>query len=227
MKWFKWDSLSTLAVAMLATAVGFVIVAAVYAHDRIPEPVVDYYKNSVWLVSGIGKYGTTFHVSPTFLITNKHVVDGMKTAVISRSNSTIRAEVEVVAVSEVYDLALLHCAACVDMNPVIPIIEDHWFELGEVSYGGGYANALLGIHQGHLQSFNYRNTRMVTNSHMAPGDSGGPEIVVEEDGQIRLAGVRSAVRQLESGLLVFHHGSLEPAGGVRGFLRRMEVPGYD
>ncbi len=182
------------------------------ALENIPENVVDYYEDSVWAVSAPTGGGSAFHISPTFLITNAHVA-----AILPKGrghiwrNSSLRDyEVEVVAVSQVYDLAVLYCPLCINMTPKLLKVEGHWFQLGEATYGGGYGFGILAIHAGYIQSFNWWMGSNITDTIAQPGDSGSPQIVVDEDGGLRLVGVRTA--KMDHTVLII------PAGAVRGFL---------
>ena len=206
----KWMKSIALALALLA--------GPAVAHEGIPEQVLDYYDTSVWnVVSSNGYGGSAFNVSPTFLVTNKHVADIMVDGrgMMTRGAASYWRYVEVVAVSDTNDLALLYCWSCASLDTTLLTIEDHFFEIGEVTYGGGYGYGTLGIHEGYTQSFDYDFYMPVTDTIAHPGDSGSPQIVVEDDGSLRLVGVRTM--GLDRYLL------LESAGSVAGFLRGLEL----
>ncbi len=217
----SWKAKGKAAIAALLTigVLSMCVPEPVRAHGSIPDVIVDYYEDSVWAVSTPTGGGSAFHISPTFLVTNKHVADILPfgTGSIYKNTSLLRHQVEVVAVSEVYDLAVLYCATCSDMTPTLLTVEDHWFELGEATYGGGYGLGHLAIHAGYIQSFNYYIHGIMTDTIVKPGDSGSPEIVIEDDGSLRLVGVRSMRRD--------YFALLQPAGAVAGFIRRIGL-GY-
>lgn len=187
-----------------------------HALENIPPVVVEYYEESVWSVSSFNGGGSAFHISPTFLITNKHVAklleaDGAQGR-IWRTTSLRDHDVEVVAVSQVYDLAVLYCATCIDLNPPLLTIKDRYFPIGTATYGGGYGYGLFAIHAGYIGSFNWWTYSITTDTIAQPGDSGSSQIVVNGDGSLSLVGVRTAG--------IDHVVLLEPAGAVAGFLRR-------
>lgn len=189
--------------------------APAHALEDIPPAVVDYFEDSVWSVFSREGGGSAFHISPTFLLTNKHVANILtKGNGKMYKNTTLKTmDVEVVAVSQLYDMAVLYCAECIHMTPKILKIEQRWFPLGQATYGGGYGYGLLAIHAGYIQSFNFWTTSITTDTIAQPGDSGSPQIVVNEDGSFSLVGIRTAA--LRSTVL------LEPAGAVRGFIQRI------
>ncbi len=217
-KWLKkYKQAIAISIFILATATAIMLPPKLQALENIPPVVVDYYEDSVWAVSTPIGGGSAFHISPTFLMTNAHVAAIMPKGrgYIYKSTSLRDYEVEVVAVSEIYDLAVLYCPLCIDMTPTLLTVEDHWFNIGEATYGGGYGLGLLMIHAGYIQSFNYYIHDIMTDTIIQPGDSGSPQIVVEEDGGLRLVGVRSARKDYTARIV--------PAGAVRGFLERQEL----
>jgi hypothetical protein len=190
-------------------------VSPVHALEDIPQNVVEYFEDSVWAVfSNLGG-GTAFHISPTFLITNKHVADILPQGkgMMYKTTTLGTYPVEVVAVSEIYDLAVLYCATCISMTPQTLKIQDRHWPVGTAAYGGGYGYGLFAVHAGYIQSFNFWTWSMTTDTITQAGDSGSPLVRVNEDGSFSLVGVRTA--KLDHTVL------LEPAGGVAGFMRRI------
>lgn len=214
----KWKLL-IVALAVVAGVTIFANMNKAHALEDIPPPVVEYYEEAVWAVTSFNTGGSAFHISPTFLITNRHVAEKLEDdgaqATIWRPGSLIDHGVEVVAISEVYDLAILYCATCIDMNPPLLTIQDRHFPVGAATYGGGFGYGLFAIHAGYIGSFNWWTWNVTTDTIAQPGDSGSPQIVLNSDGTLSLVGVRTW------GLdrMVF----LVPAGGVAGFLRRHEL----
>lgn len=202
---FKW-----LIGAALALTMG-----AVSALENIPPKVVEFFEESVWMVSDKTGFGSAFHIAPTFLITNKHVAENFADGggLMQKRTGFATHRVEVVALSNLYDLALLYCPTCIGLDPPLLKIDDTWFEAGRATYGGGYGYGLFAVHAGYISMFHWGKMRWITDSIAQPGDSGSPQIVVDSDGSLRLVGVRT------SGWASVV--TLEPAGGVAGFLRRI------
>ena len=221
LSWFYEPDANSSDAAIKAICGGILIVGLVFAAgkaialENIPPEVVSYYEDSVWSVSSPIGGGSAFHISPTFLITNKHVADILpKGKGTMWKTTTLRNyEVEVVGVSRIYDLAVLYCAQCLHMTPQILTIQDRYFGVGTATYGGGYGFGLFAIHAGYIQAFNFWTYSITTDTIAQPGDSGSPQIVVNEDGSMSLVGVRKARKD--------HTVLLEPAGAVAGFMRRI------
>ncbi len=179
-------------------ALGLLMLTAVFltveAADPIPEQVLDYYDTSVYRVTTDDGGGSAFHIAPTFLLTNAHVVSEAKWVELNSATRPRVLPVEVVAVDEYLDLALLYCKICERYEHVVPVMEDRVYPMGMASYGGGYGLGEYIIHEGQLGAMSIvLPGSQTTNVPSIHGDSGSPAIAII-DGEVVLVGVRSGAR---------------------------------
>ena len=73
----------------------------------IPKPILDFYQSNVWLVHNDQFSGTAWNLSPTLLITNRHVIQGEEGAwFVTKEGLLNELPVTILAVNPVYDMAI-------------------------------------------------------------------------------------------------------------------------
>ncbi len=182
--------------------------------QAIPDVIMDYFENNVWMIHNRMVSGTAWNLSPTLLITNKHVImsDDIEAEnmpwVVQRHGLLNRLDVTVKAVHPTLDLALIECLKCPDMGDISDsriLISD--LPMGTYVWGGGYPLGLFQISAGVSQTL--EGGWLFNNVPTAGGDSGSP-LVTLLGGRVVVVGTRTAVLT-SSGHPIWHMGLAVPA----------------
>ena len=204
MKWFGvW-------VVTLTLVIGGVLFtkadALAIAH---PSIVKEYYESNTWQIHNKVTSGTAWHLSPTLLITNKHVVDVDARSgkgnpwVLRREGWLNDVPVTVLAMHPTMDLALLECLTCPNFGEIQDsVIWEGDVPLGVVAWGGGWGLGTFSLHVGTTQSAH--ETWLLYDTPTSSGDSGSPLIGLH-NGYLVILGVRTGVL-VDQGRHVHHKG---------------------
>ena len=198
---------------------------------NLPKQVLTYYDKNTWQISNDRMTGTAFHVSPVLLITNAHVVVpkdvnefGHKMVVpptqfvLTKEDREGEVALSIVSIDEDLDLALIRCPLCPEEGELAPyVLSDKVFDKGTRAFGGGYGLGLFSIHTGFLQS--REDDYMYSDVPKAPGDSGSPLIVMENN-IAHVVGVRIAVANMGTHP-VWHKGRSIPISVVKEWLSQL------
>ena len=171
--------------------------------------------------------GTAWHISPTLLITNKHVVTqdvgevgtGLPW-VLNREGLLNDVPVTVLAVHPTMDIAILECLTCPNFGEIDDaILMGGDVPLGTVVWGGGYGLGTFSIHVGLTQSLN--EAWILYDTPTSAGDSGSPLITIHE-GHIMILGMRTGVL-VARGHPVLHKGIAVKGVDIFGWLMVLEM----
>lgn len=179
------------------------------AYAAIPQVVLDFYQQNVWKVHNRKVMGTAWHLSPTLLVTNKHVVESDDPEeeptqwFVERDGLLNQVPVEVLWLHPTRDIAILECLTCPLMGDIVDSeILITPIPLGTIAWGGGYGMGLFSIHVGMTQSQTDR--WIFYDTLTSPGDSGSPLITLFGD-RVIVIGMRTGA-MTSSGHPVYHKG---------------------
>lgn len=141
-------------------------------------------------VSGTINFGTGFFISPTRIVTNRHVLQSMRNVpvVIEAPNYRQYAVKSSVILSDVDDLAILDVVNTI--SPYLELGDSSTVSQGDLVYVQGNPKGARDIFSsGYISSkrdeniYGIRNDRLMSiTAPISPGSSGGP--VMDEDGKV-------------------------------------------